>query len=125
MKPDAIEDVRSVVDAYHAGWTSKRFDESIRRLAIDLKVEVPINDYPTRESFAEALVYFGKMVDRVVLLAEFTQGDEAMLLYDMDVNGLGKMRVAEHFTVADGKITRLRQIHDTAPVRAAGLAKET
>jgi hypothetical protein len=125
MKHDAIEDVRSVVDAYHAGWTSKRFDESIRRLATDFKVEVPVNDYPTRESFAQALITFGQMVDRVVLLAEFAHGDEAMLLYDMDVKGLGRMRVAEHFTVADGKITRLRQVHDTALVRAAGLAKET
>jgi hypothetical protein len=32
------------------------------------------------------------------------------------------MRVVEHFTVHDGKITRLRQVHDTAGVRAAGLA---
>jgi ketosteroid isomerase-like protein len=39
----------------------------------------------------------------------------------MEVDGLGKLRVAEHFTVRDGKIARLRQIHDTAAVRAAGL----
>jgi hypothetical protein len=125
MNPRTIEDVRAVVNTYHSGWTAKRFEESIRCLAPDLKVEVPINDYPTRESFAVALVNFGQMVERVDLLAEFTNGNEAMLLYDMDVTGLGRMRVAEHFTVAEGKITRLRQIHDTAPVRAAGLAKET
>jgi hypothetical protein len=47
--------------------------------------------------------------------------NEAMLLYDMQADGLGQLRVAEHFTVADGKIVKLRQIHDTAPVRAAGL----
>jgi hypothetical protein len=28
--------------------------------------------------------------------------------------------VAEHLTVDDGKITRIRQIHDTAALRAAG-----
>jgi hypothetical protein len=33
------------------------------------------------------------------------------------------MRVAEHFTVAEEKITRIRQIHDTAAIRAAGFAK--
>jgi hypothetical protein len=43
-----------------------------------------------------------------------------MLLYDMDVRGLGVMRVAEHFTIRNGKIARLRQIHDTAALRAAG-----
>jgi hypothetical protein len=34
------------------------------------------------------------------------------------------MRCAEHFTVEGGQIARLRQIHDTAAVRAAGLAKK-
>ncbi len=51
--------------------------------------------------------------------------DEAMtltLLYDMHVQRLGMLRVAEHFTVEGGKITRIRQIHDTTAIRAAGLA---
>jgi hypothetical protein len=114
---------RSVVQAYHRAWTNKRFDESIRLLAPEVHIEVPINDYPTRESFAEALASFGNMVDGMTLLADFADGDEAMLLYDMDVRGLGVMRVAEHFTVRGGQVVRLRQIHDTAAVRAAGLEK--
>lgn len=40
----------------------------------------------------------------------------------MEVNGLGELRIVEHFTVSDGKVVRLRQIHDTAPLRAAGFA---
>ncbi len=47
-------------------------------------------------------------------------GSEGMLLYDMDVAELGPLRVAEHFTVENGKITRIRQVHDTAALRAAG-----
>ncbi len=111
----------SVARRYHRGWTSGDYDLSIELLAPSLKVEVPINDYPTAETFARALRGFGEMVNTVDLLSEMTEGDEAMLLYDMDVDQLGQLRVAEHFTVADGKIVRLRQIHDTAPVRAAGL----
>ncbi|MGH2868127.1 MAG: nuclear transport factor 2 family protein [Solirubrobacteraceae bacterium] len=111
----------SVVRRYHLGWTSGNYDQSIDLLAPSLNVEVPINDYPTAQSFAEALRAFGEMVNTVDLLSEMTDGDEAMLLYDMRVNQLGQLRVAEHFTVTDGKIVRLRQIHDTAPVRAAGL----
>jgi len=62
------------------------------------------------------------MVTKVDLLAFMSAGHEAMLLYDLDVERLGRLRVAEHFTVDHGKITRIRQIHDTAAVRAAGLA---
>lgn len=119
--PKTTSPARSVVREYHDGWTNKAFDRSIQCLSPNVVVEVPINAYPTKDSFAHALRQFGGMVTRVVLLAEFAEADQAMLLYDMDVPGLGTMRVAEHFTVANGEIVRLRQIHDTAPVRAAGL----
>jgi hypothetical protein len=112
----------ATVRAYHDGWTRKQFDRAIGLLAADLTVEVPINDYSTTDSFAKAVVAFGAMTRSVELLAEFASGDEAMLLYDMDVEGLGRMRVAEHFTVAGGRIRRIRQIHDTYQLRIAGFA---
>jgi hypothetical protein len=98
----------SIARAYHRGWTTKNFDEAIGLLSGELKVEVPINNYPTRESFAKAVAAFGSMTTHVALLAEFGHDDQAMLLYDMDVEGLGRMRVAEHFTIGDGQITRFR-----------------
>lgn len=115
--PEAL----SVARRYHQGWSSRNYEQSIDLLAPTLKVEVPINDYPTAESFAQAIRGFGEMVTGIELLSEMGHDNEAMLLYDMRADGLGQLRVAEHFTVADGKIVRLRQIHDTAPVRAAGL----
>lgn len=113
-------DALSVVRAYHEAWTSKRFDDAVRLLARDVEVEVPVNAYPTLESFAAALEEFGSMVKSVDLLSAMSADDEAMLLYDLDVQGLGRMRVAEHFTVDGGKIVRIRQIHDTAGLREAG-----
>jgi uncharacterized protein YndB with AHSA1/START domain len=117
------DDALTIARTYHAAWTSKRFDEAAGLLADALEVEVPINDYPTTESFAEALRGFGSMTRSVELLSAMSAGDEAMLLYDMDVDGLGSMRVVEHFTVRDGRIGRIRQIHDTAALRTAGFAE--
>jgi hypothetical protein len=125
LSGENVVDADAALDAvreYHDGWTSKNFQAAINRLAPDLQVEVPINEYPTRESFAQALTAFGGLVRSVRLLAEFVNGNEAMLLYDMEVDRLGTLRVAEHFTVLDGRIVRIRQIHDTAAVRAAGFA---
>lgn len=119
MNTNALE----VTRVYHNAWTNKSFAKAISLLAPDLKVEVPVNHYPTLESFAQALTGFGGMVRRVFILSEFTQGNEAMLLYDMEIDQLGTMRIAEHFTVVDGKITRIRQIHDTAALRAAGFVR--
>jgi hypothetical protein len=57
------DDTRSIVHAYHHAWTSKHFDRAIRLLSPALEVEVPINHYPTTESFGRALVAFGTRVD--------------------------------------------------------------
>ncbi|MDP2270678.1 MAG: nuclear transport factor 2 family protein [Archangium sp.] len=112
-----------VVKAYYRAWTTKNFAAAGEHLAPTLVVEVPVNDYPTVASFLQALSGFGSMTKRIELLAEFANDAEAMLLYDMDVEGLGTIRIAEHFTVEDGKISRLRQIHDTHAIRAAGFVK--
>jgi len=113
-------DALSIAREYHDRWTSGDFDGAAALLARDLAVEVPINDYADRDAFAAAVRDFGSMVGRTELLCELGGPAEAMLLYDMDVNGLGPMRVAEHFTVSDGRIVRVRQVHDTAALRAAG-----
>ena len=116
------ENTAEIVREYHDAWTGRNFDRAAALLADTLAVEVPVNDYPTTESFAAALRSFGSMVTGVDLLAAMSSGPEAMLLYDLDVQRLGRLRVAEHFTVGHGQITRIRQIHYTAAVRAAGLA---
>lgn len=118
----SAHDALSVAREYHDAWTTNDYERASSLLAEQLAVEVPINDYPTKASFAEALAGFGSMVRHVELLSAMGTNGEAMLLYDLDADGLGEMRVAEHFTVQHGRIARLRQIHDTAAVRAAGLA---
>ena len=111
-----------IVRAYHDAWTREDYARARALLADTLTVEVPVNDYLTAESFTAALESFGSMVSNVELLAAMSDGNEAMLLYDLVAGPVGKLRVAEHFTVGGGRITRIRQIHDTAAVRAAGLA---
>jgi ketosteroid isomerase-like protein len=113
-------DTATIIRAYYDAWTAKDFDLAASLLAGDLTVEVPVNAYPTTGSFAAALRSFGSMSTRAELLAAMSDGPEGMLLYDMDVPSLGTLRVAEHLTVRDGKITRIRQIHDTAALRSAG-----
>jgi ketosteroid isomerase-like protein len=116
----ATDQTLEVVREYHEAWSNGQFAQAANLLSERLAVEVPINDYPDAGSFAAALASFGSIARGVDLISELATGDEAMLLYDMDVDGVGPMRVAEHFTVRGGKIVRIRQIHDTAALRAAG-----
>lgn len=107
--------------AYYDAWTGGRIKEAAGYLADDLIVEVPINMYPTKASFVEAVGLTRNMASVVNVLSEFGGDGEAIILYDMSLP-FGVMRVAEHFTVNGGKINRIRQVHDTHALRAAAAA---
>lgn len=118
-----IDPTLAVVQAYFQGWTTRDYDAAARQLLPALVVEVPVNHYPDAASFMQALAGFGNLVNHVHLVAELASEGQAMLLYDMEVQSMGTIRVAEHFTVQHGRITRLRQVHDTHVMRAAGLVR--
>jgi ketosteroid isomerase-like protein len=118
-QPDAAAVVRSYFDA----WSSKNFDAAAALLDDELRVEGPTADYSSAADFVPALTRFGALISEVDLLAAFGDGDEAMMLYDLEVKRLGPLRVAEHFTVGNSKITQIRQILDTVAVRSAGMSR--
>ena len=112
----------AVVRNYHRAWSTGEMETAGRYLSDELTIEVPINSCPTKDAFLRAVKKTREMTSSLQLLAEFGNEGDALLLYDMTLP-FGVMRVAEHFTVTDGRITRIRQIHDTAAIRAApGLA---
>lgn len=112
----------AVVRAYYDAWSSKDYIGAAALLDDSLKVEGPLNEYSTAQSFIPALEGFVSAVSAAKVVAAMSGHDEAMVLYDLQVEGLGPLRVVEHYTVADSKITRIRQILDTAAVRAAGMS---
>lgn len=111
----------SVASAYHRCWTEGDVDNAARYLDDGLSVEVPVNSYPTKAAFVTALGFTRRMTSKIEVLSKLGGDGEAMILYDMSLP-FGLMRVAEHFSVSRGKITRIRQVHDTHALRAAGVS---
>jgi len=109
-----------VARAYHRAWESRDFDEAGTYLADDLVTDVPINTYRSRAEWLQAVRGTREVTSSVHVLAEFGTADEALLLYDMRLDPIGDLRVAEHFLVASGRIVQIRQVHDTLALRAAG-----
>ena len=114
----------TLVRAYHRAWTTNDLEEAGRYLSDDLRTDVPINTYGSKAEWIEAVRRTGQAVSRVEVLAEFSNDAEALLLYDMEIKPIGDIRIVEHFTIADGRITQIRHVHDTAALRAAGFARE-
>lgn len=110
--------------AYHDHWRAGRFDLAADLLAVTVEIETPINTYARKADFTAALAGFGTLVADVTNFIELAGGNDVVQMYDMDVTGLGMIRIAEHFVIANEKIARLRQIHDTALLRAAGCERQ-
>lgn len=109
---------------YHNAWSSGDTVKAAELLSEDLLVEVPLNNYSGKPDFVAALTAFAAGARRVDMLATFQNRGGACLIYDMEVDRLGGLRVAEHFLIEDGRINTIRQIHDTAKLRRAGFGPE-
>jgi len=108
-----------IVMRYHEAWTNKAYQEAAAYLADPLIVIAPIQEYPDKTSYIQAVAQKHNLIRKVDLIGSFNHGDECMLLYDMDIKGFGNLRVAEYFKVKNGKIIQICQIHDTMPFRKA------
>jgi len=122
MTNDSSDALR-VARGYHQAWTSSDFEEADGYLSEDLETDVPINTYRSKSDWLDAVRGTRQVASRVHVLAEFGTDDEALLLYDMQLDPIGDLRVAEHFVVAEGRIVKIRHVHDTAALRAAGFAR--
>ena len=121
---DDVGAALTVARTYHSAWTGEDFEGAGRYLADDLETDVPINTYRSKADWLQAVRGTRQVASSVHMLAEFGNEDEALLLYDMTLDPIGQLRVAEHFTVSAGRIVKIRHVHDTAALRAAGFARE-
>jgi len=108
---------------YFKAWSNKDFESAAENLSENITFEMPINAYATKEAFMEAVKFTGMHCSDIKLLAQFGNTEEALLLYDMVLNPIGKMRIAEYFKIHNKKIIKIYHIHDTADLRKAGFDK--
>src|SRR5574338_253401 len=97
----------NIVRDYYNSWTNKDFERAGNYLSKNLKVIVPINNYPTKQSFLDAVKFTCNMILKIELLSEFSNENEAILMYDMSLNGMGKLRIAEYFKIKGNKIIQV------------------
>lgn len=106
-----------VVMKYYLAWTQQDYQQAASYLADTLEIIVPIHHYPDKTSFMKAVAQTRGMIKHIDLVASFSEANSCMLLYDMELVGFGKLRVAEYFRISKGKIVQLCQVHDTLPFR--------
>jgi hypothetical protein len=110
-----------IVRSYHRAWTTtKDFAAAATLLSETLETDLPVNAYAGKSQFVEAITGFGNLVSRSDMVSECASDGAAVLIYDLKMAPLGVLRIAEQFTVINRQISFIRQVHDTATMRAAG-----
>lgn len=113
----------ATVQAYYRNWTSKNYDAAAELLDENIRFEMPINSYENKNAFMQAVRFTGEQAHNIHLITELGDEREAILIYEFDFAPIGKMQIAEHFIINQGKIVFIRHIHDTFQLRNAGFAK--
>ncbi|MEV0032781.1 isochorismatase family protein [Nocardia sp. NPDC050793] len=110
----------SVARAYHLAWTSGDFAAAETLFTGLPRIETPIGTYESAREYLSAMAAWTLDIRAVELIAEHGVDNEAMLLYDVEVNTVDTVRVAEHLTFRSGRIARIRRVHDTALMSVSG-----
>jgi ketosteroid isomerase-like protein len=113
-----------VVVAYTEAWAGKDLETAAGYLAADVVFDGAGGRHESAEPLLRGLAGFvSQIAPGWRQLAAVAQGDQVMLMYEVSMASGRPVRLAEHFTVRDGKIRSETLVYDTAAVQAAQAVK--
>ncbi|WP_033441739.1 nuclear transport factor 2 family protein [Saccharothrix sp. NRRL B-16314] len=105
--------------AYHRAWTGHDFDRAMTYVAEDVVCDAPAGRIEGAAAFRDFMGPFTRIVVGTTLIAAFGDDETALLMYDTRTAPVASAPGAEHLTVRDGRITRVRIVFDRLPFDAA------
>jgi len=71
--------------------------------------------------YLEAVGQFAQAVTGVKIISALGNDQQALVMYEMKTAAMGVLSAADHFVIADGRITTNKLVFDTYPIRASQL----
>lgn len=100
--------------AFLEAWAGKDFATAGRYLADDFAFDGPVAHYRSARDFLAGSQAFAAMLSGSwSTVAAFGDDREALLLYDLHLLSGGAMRIADRYTVSNGKIQTEQILWDT------------
>lgn len=103
-----------VVDRYTKALGSRDFAAARALLADNLRFEGPIDKFDRADDYMKAISALYGMVKGIAHQATIAEGDDVAVFYVLDTP-VAKAPVAEWYTIAAGKIVRIRTYFDARP----------
>ena len=112
-----------VAEAFLDAWTSRHFDRARELLHEDLSFEGPIDRFTDPDSYLRAVQGLSQIITGIDKRKVFADGDDVCVIYDMHTGPVPDARIAEWYTVRDGRIAAISAVFDTRPF-APGFAEQ-
>lgn len=107
-----------IATAFLDAWTRQDFDRAGRYLADGFVFDGPIAHYRSaREFLVGSRPFAARLQPTWSKVAAFGDDQEALLLYDLVLVSDGTMRIADYYTVGNGKIETEQILWDTGGQR--------
>lgn len=108
---------KTLAVTYFEAWTTD-CDAARLLMADDMTFEGSMNTYRGADAVLAPLKKFASMMKSARLLKVATEGDEAFMLYDVEMP-FGTLRTAEWVQFEKGKVKKTVLTYDTAELRKA------
>lgn len=106
----------AMAQKFYEAFGDKNLEAMEKYLHPDVQLITPISRVEGKEAYLEAVKNFMVFFDALTLRATFAEGDQALIVYDLDCpEPIGKVPAAALMTFQGGLITRNELFHDTAP----------
>jgi len=116
----ADQSALDVVVAYTDAWASKDLEAAAAHLAADVVFDGAGGRHESAEPLLRGLAGFvTQIAPGWRQLALVAQGEQVMLMYEVSMLSGKPVRLAEHFTVRDGKIRSETLVYDTLAAQTA------
>src|SRR5215467_7076906 len=111
----ADQSALDVVLAYTEAWAGKDLQTAAGHLAADVVFDGASARYESAEPLLRGLAGFvTQIAPGWRQIAAVAEGEQVMLMYEVCLSSGKPVRLAEHFTVRDGKIRSETLVYDTA-----------
>lgn len=110
--PNAVEDPRSTVEAYHQAWTGGDVDRALTFVSDAVRCSAPDENVTTKTAWRDYLAGFVPMLTGAPVHARMADGDRVALWYFPQTALTTTTLASELFTVRGGQIVEIRLAFD-------------
>jgi ketosteroid isomerase-like protein len=110
-----MTDASRVAEEFFDAWTGKDFGRARELLHDEIRFEGPIDRFDNADAYLQSLQGLSQIVTGVERRKVFVDGDDVCVIYDMHTGPVPDARIAEWYTVRDGKIAAASVVFDARP----------